>query len=104
MTTLRSTSFEAFKSDALAAGFHEALERHWLPGTVLETHAHPFDAEAVLTQGEMWLTSFDTTQYLTPGGRFALARDVPHSERYGAAGATYWVARRNAVDGADTSV
>lgn len=27
--------------------------------------------------------------------RFELATDVAHAERYGAEGATYWVARRN---------
>jgi hypothetical protein len=30
-----------------------------------------------------------------PGDDFALERDVPHAERYGADGATYWVGRRN---------
>jgi len=97
MTMMNLTSFDAFKADALAAGFHEALERHWPPDTVLNTHSHAFDAEAVVTQGEMWLTCGEDTQYLTPGGRFNLARDVPHSERYGPEGATYWVARRNAA-------
>ena len=29
------------------------------------------------------------------GDTFTLERDVPHSERYGAQGAAYWVARRN---------
>lgn len=92
---LSNSSFDAFKADALAAGFDEALERHWPADTVLDTHRHAFDAEAVVTQGEMWLTCGDDTQYLTPGGSFQLTRDVPHSERYGPQGATYWVARRN---------
>ncbi len=93
----RSTSFDAYQADALGAGYHEVLERAWPADTVLDTHSHAFDAEAVVTRGEMWLTCGDDTQYLTPGGRFKLARNVPHSERYGPQGATYWVARRNAV-------
>ncbi len=92
-----SSSFAAFQTDALAAGYHEALERVWPADTVLDTHSHAFDAEAVVTQGEMWLTCGDQTQYLTPGDTFKLAHDVPHSERYGPQGATYWVARRNAA-------
>jgi hypothetical protein len=94
---MNSTSLDAYRADALAAGFDEVLERQWPPGTVLGTHTHAFDAAAVVTQGEMWLTCGDTTQHLTPGGTFSLTRDVPHSERYGAEGATYWVARRNAA-------
>ena len=93
---VNTTHFESFKSDALAAGFDEALERHWPADTVLDLHSHAFAAHAVVTQGEMWLTRGDDTPYLTPGSSFQIAADVPHSERYGAAGATYWVARRNA--------
>ena len=63
---------------------------------MLETHTHAFAVEAVVVQGEMWLTVGDETQHLGVGQRFALAHGVPHSERYGSAGATYWVARRNA--------
>ena len=92
---MNATSFEVFETEARAAGFDEALERRWPPGTVLETHTHPFDAEAVVSQGEMWLTCGDSTRHLLPGDTFALARGVPHAERYGPQGATYWVARRN---------
>ncbi len=92
-----SSSFAAFEADALAAGYHEALQRQWPADTVLDTHSHAFDAEAVVTQGEMWLACGGQTQHLTTGASFKLAREVPHSERYGADGATYWVARRNSV-------
>lgn len=34
------------------------------------------------------------TRHLHAGDTFMLARDVPHTERYGPDGATYWVARR----------
>jgi hypothetical protein len=36
------------------------------------------------------------TKRLLPGDSFQLDRAIPHAERYGAEGATYWVARRNA--------
>jgi quercetin dioxygenase-like cupin family protein len=70
------------------------LVRRWDPGTVLETHVHPFDASAVVVQGEMWLVTGDDTRHLFAGDSFELARGTPHSERYGSEGATYWVARR----------
>ena len=71
------------------------LKRCWAPDTVIATHTHSFGVEAVVTQGEMWLTCDGHTRYLTPGSVFTLAPDVVHDERYGADGATYWVARRN---------
>lgn len=91
-------SFEQFQAKALADGFDEALERRWEPLAVLATHTHPFAARATVVQGEMWLTVGDNTRHLLPGDGFELAQGEPHAERYGAEGATYWVARR--VEGA----
>ena len=87
--------FDSFSRQARADGFDEVLERSWAPLTVLETHTHPFAVQALVTQGQMWLTINGQTQALQRGDRFELARDVPHEERYGPQGATYWVARRN---------
>ena len=86
-------TFDTFKSEALAAGFDEVLERQWAADTVLATHTHPFSVSAVVTQGEMWLGHDGQVRHLKPGDRFELAREVPHDERYGPEGATYWVGR-----------
>ena len=88
-------TFDEFKQKSLAAGFDEVLERDWAPNTVLDTHTHPFSVQAVVTRGEMWLTMQGHTLHLLPGSTFALDREVPHDERYGAEGATYWGARKN---------
>jgi hypothetical protein len=88
-------TFEAFAQAARERGFDEVLERHWAPGTVLDTHTHAFGVDALMTQGEMWLTCGEHTQHLRAGDRFTLEPEVPHAERYGPAGATYWVARRH---------
>jgi len=87
-------TFEAFEAEARAQGFDEVLERAWAPSTVLESHTHPFALRARVVAGEMWLTVGDDVRHLRPGDEFALDRDVPHAERYGEDGATYWVARR----------
>lgn len=92
---MTQTNFADFKATALAQGFDEVLERNWGPGLVLESHTHPFAVQALVVQGEMWLSCGDQTRHLQPGDTFELAREVPHAERYGAEGATYWVARRN---------
>ena len=88
-------SFDDFKRKALASGFDDVLERRWTPETVLETHHHPFGVDALVVQGEMWLTVDGITRHLEPGHTFTLSYEQPHAERYGPAGATYWVARRN---------
>ena len=92
---MQQPSFEQFKADALAQGFDEVLERQWAAGTVLDTHTHPFSVSARVVQGDLQLTVGDDTRRLQAGDTFTLGRDVPHAERYGDAGATYWVARRN---------
>lgn len=89
-----ATTFAEFEATARADGFDEALERRWEPLLVLDTHSHPFAARATVVQGEMWLTVDGKTRHLLPGDGFALEQGVPHSERYGSEGATYWVARR----------
>lgn len=93
---MSAVTFPEFKAAALAQGYDEVLERSWQPLVELDTHTHPFAVEALVTQGEMWLTVGAQTRHLRPGDRFDLDRDVPHAERYGSEGATYWVARRNA--------
>jgi len=92
---MNAFTFEAFGHSARAQGFDEVLERIWKPGTVVDTHTHGFAVKALVVQGEMWLTCGEHTQHLLPGDTFALEREVPHAERYGTGGATYWVARRN---------
>lgn len=94
---MSNLTYQQFEADALGRGFDEVLERNWQANTLLEDHTHPFEANALVVQGEMWLTVGDRTQHLLQGDRFELERDIPHSERYGPGGATYWVARRNGV-------
>jgi predicted exporter len=92
---MNDVTFATFEAEARAQGFDEVLERKWARSTVLESHRHPFALRALVVAGEMWLTVGDDVRHLRPGDSFALERDVPHAERYGAEGATYWVARRN---------
>ena len=88
-------TFESFAAEHPAAGCDEVVERRWNPDTVIDTHTHSFTANALVVQGEMWLTVGERTQHLKPGDRFEVAAGTPHAERYGPEGATYWVARRN---------
>jgi quercetin dioxygenase-like cupin family protein len=94
-TAAPSSSFEAFSTWAQAQGFDEVLTREWAPGQVLDTHSHPFQIHARVTRGEVWLTDPGGTHHVPAGGQFELQRDVPHAERYGPEGATFWVARKH---------
>ena len=91
-------SLAEFEAAARREGFEEVAERIWPANTVVETHQHPFAVKALVVAGEMWLTEGDATRHLRAGDRFELARSVPHAERYGAEGATYWAARRHAKE------
>lgn len=87
--------FERYRSDAMAEGFDEVVERVWAADAVASDHSHPFAVKALVVQGEMWLTSPDGCQHLRPGDSFTLGADIDHDERYGREGATYWAARRH---------
>jgi quercetin dioxygenase-like cupin family protein len=89
------STFEQFRDDALSRGFHEALVREWAAGQENSLHEHPFDTYALVVRGEFWLTVEGRTRHLRAGDTFELARQVPHSERYGPQGATFWAARVN---------
>jgi hypothetical protein len=88
-------SFPEFAASHGRQGFDDVLERRWPPLTVLDLHVHEFDVKAVVVEGEMWLTVGPDTYHLRAGSTFELRAQVPHAERYGDEGATYWVARRS---------
>ena len=90
------SSFEEFEAESKALGFEEVLSREWEARTELPEHTHPFSVRALVVQGELWLTVGDSTQHLCVGDRFELGHCMPHAERYGEQGATYWAARRHA--------
>ena len=92
---MTSPTLESFTKKALDEGFDEVLVREWAPDLVLDTHTHPFAVSAYVARGEYWLTVGDQDKNLKTGDSFRLARDVAHAERYGAQGATVWVARAN---------
>ena len=92
---MRELTFDAFRASARSQGFDEIVERQWKPDTEVGTHTHNFAVKALVVQGEMWLSVGERTQHLLPGDTFQLEREVPHAERYGSEGATYWAARKN---------
>jgi hypothetical protein len=86
--------FAAYAAELQCQGYDEVVAREWAPDAVVDTHTHPFAAKALVVRGEMWLSVGERTQHLRVGEGFELDREVPHRERYGSEGATYWVGRR----------
>ena len=93
--SMAGAAFAAFETEARLAGFDEVLERRWEPDQVLDTHSHPFAVTVRVVQGELWMTVGVETRHLRTGDRFEVGAGQPHAERYGPAGATFWVARRH---------
>jgi len=92
---MTSPTMESFTQQSLEEGFDEVLVREWPADLVLDMHTHAFAVSAYVARGEYWLTVGDQVKHLKTGDSFRLARDVAHAERYGAQGATVWVARAN---------
>jgi quercetin dioxygenase-like cupin family protein len=88
-------TFDEFSSEQQRKGCSEVLVREWEPNQFVALHSHPFKADALIVQGEMWLITQERTEHLVVGDWFHLDAHTPHEERYGASGATYWVARTN---------
>lgn len=88
-------TFETFKTHKLSEGYDEVLLREWAPGFANEMHEHPFDTDAVVAQGEYWLTMNGQITHYKTGDAFKVARGVLHSEKYGPEGAVFWAARKN---------
>lgn len=88
-------TFESFQLRKLQEGFDQVLIRDWDPGFSNESHVHPFDTEAIVAEGEFWLTMNGQTLHYQKGDTFRVNRDVIHHERYGPEGAIFWAARKN---------
>ena len=85
--------FGKFTAQAKRLGFAECLVRSWEADRFIDVHTHDFAVQALVVEGELWLGVDGALQHLREGARFSLESGVPHTERYGAQGAVFWVAR-----------
>ena len=97
MNTFTMT-FEQFSSVMLAAGYDQVTTRVWDANIKLDEHTHPFDANAIVVQGDMVLGVEGRKPIkLAAGDTFHLKANTPHYEEYGSQGATFWVARKGEI-------
>jgi quercetin dioxygenase-like cupin family protein len=82
---------DAFVSALRAEGFTEFVVVTRDAG---ELDTHPFEAKALILAGEIHIRAGGAERVYRPGDTFHLAANAPHTERYGAQGVQYLVARR----------
>lgn len=69
-----------------------AVERE--PNGWLDTHTHPFEARALVTEGEITIEAEGSTRRYGPGDIFQLGANIPHVEHYGPQGVRYLAGRK----------
>jgi quercetin dioxygenase-like cupin family protein len=74
--------------------FSEIVEVTREGNVSVDLHTHPFEAKALITAGDLWITVDNVESAYRVGDVFHLNALVPHSERYGPVGVSYLVGRK----------
>ena len=61
----------------------------------LDTHTHPFEANALILDGEITLVAEGKTIHCKAGDTFRLGANIPHTEQYGPQGVRYLAGRKS---------
>lgn len=85
---------ETFTESLTKDGFPEPVVVTKEPNATMDVHTHPFEAKALILEGELHIVCGDEEQTYKTGDVFHLAANRPHSERYGPNGVTYLVGRK----------
>ena len=85
---------EEFIASLAKDGFLEVLTLSRAANQFLEAHAHPFEAKALVIEGQLRLRVNDAEQLYQAGQVFHLPANQSHSEYYGPQGVTYLVGRK----------
>lgn len=86
---------EAFKHTLAAEGFPPPVQVARLANDFVDLHTHPFEAKALVVQGELRIVVDGQSTTYAAGQVFHLAHSQPHSEYYGPDGVEYWVGRKD---------
>jgi len=85
---------EMFAAALEKEGFSELVTVEREPNGGLDVHAHPFEAKALVLDGEISIAVGGQERTYRRGEIFHLKAGEPHTERYGAQGVHYLVGRR----------
>lgn len=84
----------AFESALRRDGYDEIETKSMKPGMTVPDHTHPFDARALVLDGEISVTWQGQTKTCRQGDVFTMAAGVTHSEQLGPDGVRFLVGRR----------
>jgi quercetin dioxygenase-like cupin family protein len=84
---------DEFSSRLRRDGFQEVTTVSRDAGSVGE-HSHPFEAKALILDGEILIATAGAERTYTQGDVFHLLPGVQHTETYGPAGVKYLVGRK----------
>jgi uncharacterized cupin superfamily protein len=85
----------SFVNSLVADGFAEPVKVSRESHGFLDSHTHPFEAKALILEGEIKITVDSVERTYRPGDVFQLAENTPHIEHYGPLGVTYLVGRKS---------
>lgn len=85
---------DEFTSGLARDGFNQAVIVEREPGGFMDTHAHPFEAKALVIRGEIRIRTENADRLFRVGDVFHLPANMPHTEHYGPEGVAYLVGRK----------
>ncbi len=85
---------DSFLEQLRAAGFEQVTTVTREALGALDVHTHPFEARALVLEGEITIACAGQETVYRSGDVFHLARAEPHSEHYGPAGVSYLFGRK----------
>lgn len=85
---------EQFVNTLKAEGYGEPVNVTREPGGMLASHVHPFEAKALILDGEIRIETEGGARTYQAGEIFHLQANEPHTESYGPQGVRYLVGRR----------
>ena len=85
----------AFEAALKAEGFTEIETKSMDARPANASHRHPFDARALVLEGEMRVTCDGEVHTCRAGDSFTLLANREHTEQYGPDGARFIIGRRH---------
>jgi len=84
-----------FRKGLLKEGFPEPVEVMRAANGSLDLHSHPFEARALVLEGEIQIEIDGVGRTYSAGDIFQVPANRMHSERYGPTGVKYLVGRKS---------
>ncbi|EEA03632.1 Cupin 2 conserved barrel domain protein [Burkholderia sp. H160] len=85
---------EAFTDLLTKEGFADSVLVTREPNGAMDVHTHPFEAMALIVEGEMTIRVGDEERLYRVGDVFHLPANEAHTERYGPQGVKFLVGRK----------